>query len=124
MPLAARIWVGWLVVANGMLPLVFWDHVEARATLAVFLTGAVLMAVITARTGFSRLLGAAHLLWYPLVLWLAFRLDTLRMELPVGLWIRAVMMTNAISLAIDTVDVVRWLRGDRAEMVEGRAEPS
>ncbi|MCH8031411.1 MAG: hypothetical protein IIB09_06305, partial [Bacteroidetes bacterium] len=35
-----------------------------------------------------------------------------------GLWLRALLVTNAISLVIDTVDVIRWLRGDRAEMVD------
>lgn len=123
MPLPARIWVGWLVVANSILPLLFWDHVEAQVTLAVFLTGAVLMVVITSRTGFSRLLGAGHALWYPLLLWLAFRLDTLPMDQLVGLWVRVLIATNAVSLLIDTVDVARWLRGDRTEMVEGLAPP-
>ena len=123
MPLVARIWVGWLVVVNSIVPLFFWDHLEAQVALAVFLTGAMLMAIITARTGFSRLLGAGHLLWYPLLFWLALRLDTLPMDGAVGIWVRALLATNAISLVIDTADVARWLRGDRAEMVEGLSAP-
>ena len=36
-----------------------------------------------------------------------------------GLWLRAVMVLNATSLVIDTVDVVRFLVGERAETVDG-----
>ena len=34
-----------------------------------------------------------------------------------GLWLRLVMTLNVVSLGIDGVDVVRYLRGERAELI-------
>ena len=36
-----------------------------------------------------------------------------------GIWIRVLMGLNIVSLVIDTIDVVRYFSGDRAEMVDG-----
>ena len=119
MPLVAQVWVGWLVVVNGLLPFRYGATPEARATLAVFLAGALALFWLTGRYGFTRILGLGHFLWYPLLLWLALRVGRVPVETEFGWWLRALMATNAVSLAIDTVDVIRWRRGDRAELIEG-----
>jgi hypothetical protein len=36
-----------------------------------------------------------------------------------GIWVRALMMLNAVSLVIDAADVIRYVAGDRAETVKG-----
>ena len=108
-----------LVAANGVAPLFFLDRVEAQAVLVSMMIGAMLMSLLTARFGFSRILGVGHILWIPLLGWLAFRLEQIPADDSFGLWIRGVMLLNAVSLVIDTADVVRYAAGDRKEMVTG-----
>lgn len=36
-----------------------------------------------------------------------------------GLWLRAVMIINGIALAFDVADVIRYVRGERQELVQG-----
>lgn len=118
-PTYATIWVAYLIAINLFVPFAFWSHPEARVIAIVFLCGSTLMTYLTAKTGFSRLLGLGHVFWIPLVIWLGMRLDAIPASEPFGLWIRLLIITNAISLVIDMVDVGRWLRGDRAEVVTG-----
>ncbi len=108
-----------LVAANGVVPLFFLDRVEAQAVLAAMMIGAMLMSLLTARFGFSRLMGLGHILWIPLLGWLALRLGQIPADDAFGLWIRGVMLLNAVSLVIDGVDVFRYATGDRKELVAG-----
>jgi len=117
-PNYTTIWVAWLIAINLLVPIFFWDHPEARVIAVVFLAGGTLMGYLAAKTGFSRLLGLGHVFWYPLLIWLATRLEMFPAAESFGLWIRVLMVATAISLVIDTVDVIRWLRGDREEMVD------
>lgn len=114
-----KAWLMLLVAANGVAPLFFLDRVEAQAVLVSMMIGAMLMSLLTARFGFSRILGVGHILWIPLLGWLAFRLEQIPADDSFGLWIRGVMLLNAVSLVIDTADVVRYAAGDRKEMVTG-----
>ena len=36
-----------------------------------------------------------------------------------GIWIRALMTANLVSLLLDTVEVIRYIRGEREETVQG-----
>ena len=119
MSLPVKTWLLLLVAANGVAPLFFLDRVEAQAVLVSMMIGAMLMSLLTARFGFSRILGVGHILWIPLLGWLAFRLEQIPADDSFGLWIRGVMLLNAVSLVIDTADVVRYAAGDRKEMVTG-----
>ncbi len=123
MPPHWQLWLGTLVGANLVAPLFFLEHVEAQATIAALLISMTLMTALTARFGFSRILGLGHVAWLPL---LAFLVDCVT-EVPAttgfGLWLRAVIVLDAISLVLDGVDVVRFLRGDRAETVPGLEPP-
>ncbi len=71
MPRYAQLWLVLLVIVNGIVPLFFLGRMEAQATLGIFLAGALLMIALTALSGFSRLLGAGHFLWF--VLWACSR---------------------------------------------------
>ena len=117
MPLYAQLWVALLVIANGIVPLFFLGRIEADVTLIVFLANAALMMVLTKEYGFTRILGAGHFPWFILLIYLLTRLNAIPAADTYGLWLRAVMIINAISLIIDVTDVVRYLRGDRGEMV-------
>ena len=54
MPLPWRLWLGLLVAANMVVPLLFLGTLEGRAVLGAFLLSVGLMTLITGPTGFSR----------------------------------------------------------------------
>ncbi len=123
MPPHWQLWLGTLVGANLVAPLFFLEHVEARVTIAALLISMTLMVALTARFGFSRILGLGHVAWLPLLAFLVVRLTEVPATTGFGLWLRAVIVLDAISLVLDGVDVVRFLRGDRAETVPGLSPP-
>ena len=114
-----KIWLLVLVAANAVAPLFFLQRLEAQAVFAAMMIGAMLMSLLTARFGFSRILGLGHILWIPLVGWLAFRLGQIPADDAFGMWIRGVMLLNTVSLVIDGVDVFRYAAGERKELVAG-----
>ena len=117
MPLPVRLWLMLLVAANMVIPLFFISHLEAQVVLGVFMGSAILMTVLTGLSGFSRLLGLGHILWVPLIIFLWTRLDQIPADDFYGVWVRVLMVLNALSLVFDAADVVRYLAGDRQEMV-------
>ncbi len=123
MPLHWQLWLLMLVGANLVAPLFFLGHVEAQVTIATLLVSMTLMTALTARFGFSRILGLGHVAWLPLLAFLASRATEVPATDAFGLWLRTVIVLDAISLMIDGVDVVRFLRGDRAETVRGLDAP-
>lgn len=109
-----RLWVGLLMLVNGVAPLLFLPAIESWAVLLAMLLGAVLQMAIFGARGFVRLLGAGHLVvWVPLLIWLALRLPAIEPGV-FRTWVLAVIVIDAISLIIDLVDVIRYARGDRA----------
>ncbi|MBW2382362.1 MAG: hypothetical protein JRG92_01950 [Deltaproteobacteria bacterium] len=118
LPLPWRSWLLLLVGANLVAPLFFLGHVEARIAIAALLLSLALMTGLTARWGFSRVLGLGHIVvWMPLLWFLSARLSDIPTVDSFGFWIRAVIALNAVSLVIDTIDLVRFLVGDRDETV-------
>ncbi len=113
-----QIWVALLVLLNGLVPLYFWDRIEAKAVLGAILAGAVIQGGIFAVRGFVRLLGAGHLVvWTPLLIWLFLRLETIGTTSLFGRWIVALLVIDGISWMIDLVDVGRYLAGDRTPSI-------
>lgn len=112
-----QFWVGLLLALNVVAPLAFLDRLEAVVVLVIGGLSGAWMLYLVQRTGFTRLLGLGHVLWLPLVVWLWFRIEPVAMAGGFEWWLRAVTLVNAISLVIDTVDVLRWLRGERAPLV-------
>ncbi len=119
LPIGWQLWLMVLVAHNMIVPLFHFGRVEAQAVFVTLLASMGLMTLITARTGFTRLLGLGHFLWIPLLYWLWTRLPGIPAIDLFGVWIRSLMAVNAISLVIDTVDVIRYLAGDRAETIRG-----
>lgn len=120
------LWQGWLLLlvgANLVAPLFFLGHLEAQVTIAALLISMTIMTVLTARFGFSRILGLGHIAWLPLLAFLVSRATQIPATDAFGLWLRAVILLDAISLGLDAVDVTRFLRGDRAETVPDLQPP-
>ena len=109
----SKVWLLLLATTNGVVPLFFLNRVEAQVVLAAMMIGAMLMSLLTDRFGFTRILGLGHILWIPLLGLLAFRLGQIPADDAFGLWIRGVILLNALSLVLDAVDVIRYVAGDR-----------
>jgi hypothetical protein len=109
-----RLWVGLLAFLNLIAPLAFLDRPDAQWTLAAIAVAGVCMVALAQLQGFTRLLGLGHIWWVPLIWYLidrgALSDPGLNREWFV-LWRDAVVAANALSLVIDTVDVVRFLTG-------------
>lgn len=117
MPVHWQLWLALLVTFNLVLPLIFLSHLEAQVVVATLMASMILMTGLTALSGFTRLLGLGHILWVPLLYFLWMRLEQNPAEDFFGLWIRVLMIVNATSLLIDTIDVGRYIAGDRSETV-------
>jgi hypothetical protein len=108
-----RIWGAWLVAVNSAC-LLFIQHIEAQVTLGAVGVAVLAQALIYQRKRFIRLLGVTHVLWVPMLTWMALRLDTLpKEETAFHVWLISLIATNAVSLAIDAWDATRFLLGER-----------
>lgn len=115
-------WQGWvlmLVGANLVAPLFLLAHSEARVVLAAGVAGMTLMTMLTARFGFTRVIGLGHVVWLPMLVYLWGRLGQVPAQDAFGIWLRAVILLDGMSLFLDATDVWRFLRGERAETVSG-----
>ena len=118
MPIHWQLWLLLLVSVNLIVPLFFIDRLEAQVVVGTLLASMMLMTLLTARYGFTRILGLGHILWFPLLYFLWTRLGVPTDDV-FGIWIRVVMGLNAISLVVDATEVIRYVRGERAETVKG-----
>ena len=112
-PPLQRMWAAWLVAVNSA-ALLFIGRVEAQVALGAVAVAVLAQALIYQRRRFVRILGTTHIVWVPMLAWMALRLDTI----PAGdaafrAWILLLIGTNAISLAIDAWDAARFALGDR-----------
>lgn len=108
-PLPLKLWLAWLVAMNLFVPLVFIRHVEARVIAIAFVLNAAFMSQHFASSGYGPHLGLSHVIfWTPLMLWLVTRLEAIGSRGGSFLfYVYALIVTNAVSLGIDYVDVVR-----------------
>ena len=119
MPVLWQVWVAVLLVANLIVPMFFLQRLEAQVVLGALLVSMALMTFLTSRFGFTRILGLGHIPWVPLLAFLVARLADIPDDAAFGIWIRAIIVLNGISLVIDAIDLARYIAGDREETVPG-----
>ena len=109
-------WVAWLsllVAGNMLVPLYFIQTLEAKVVLAAMICGMMVMTAVFGAKGFVRLLGVGHIAWVPMIPWLIIRLDKTSFESLFGYWLAVIIVLNGLSLIIDGIDVLRYIRGER-----------
>ena len=113
-PPAIVYWVFWLMAINTASILFIIHRVEARWTLAAWLlNGMLIMPYLYDQFGFVRLLGLAHIVvWTPLLLYLYRRRETFKLPSLTGIYFWLLIVTNAVSLGFDYVDLARYFLGD------------
>lgn len=107
-----RAWAVWLVGVN-LASLYFIAHLEAQVVLAVTLLAVGLQALSYQRTRFTRILGLSHIFWIPMFAWMATRIDHIAQVPALRDWLIALLLTNSVSMIIDTIDAIRFWRGER-----------
>jgi hypothetical protein len=115
MPTPWPAWVALLFVVN-LTAVAFLPRVEAWVVLGGLGLGAMLQMAIFARFGFVRLLALGHVHWLAMVPWLLWRLDGIA-EPAMARWVVAVSLVCGLSLVIDTIDLLRYVRGERTPAV-------
>jgi len=123
MPRRWKPWLMSLLMSNMIVPFLFLsEHQEAWVVLGTALVTGAAFIVLTAFSGFSRLLGFGHLPWVPMLVYLIVRFPEAQQSYPETwfiLWLQAVIVLDIGSLILDTANVVRYFRGEHSEMVEG-----
>jgi hypothetical protein len=111
----ARLFV-WNLVAANITGLLFLPRLEPMVLWIAIVTGLVFMARVYQKMGFVRLLGAGHGLWLFVMPWLAIRWMSLPPDASgwFEAWLGWVIVTDTISLVLDTRDAAAFLAGDRA----------
>lgn len=117
MPVGWQLWLMLLVTANLAASLFFLYRLEAQVVLGTMLASMTLMTLLTSRFGFTRILGLGHILWVPMLAFLFTRLGGIPANDAYGIWIRILFVLNGMSLVFDALDVMRFMSGDRAEMI-------
>ena len=69
-----RLWVLALITVNFLVPLFFLERLEAQVVLVTMFVSMVLMTGLTALRGFTRIIGAGHFVWIPMLMWIWTRL--------------------------------------------------
>lgn len=108
-----RLWLGILITANMLMPILFIQTREAQVVLVSIMVAMIIMTVIFKAKGFVRLLGLGHLPWIPMIPWLWTRLGQTSIDGLFEYWLIAVITLNSVTVIIDMVDVVRYVKGER-----------
>ena len=108
-----RVWCVWLVCVNAA-SLYFINNVEGQVVLGLTLLAVIAQTIVYGRIGFTRILGSAHILWVPMFVWMATRLDHITADPAMVIWLAMLFVTNVVSLIVDTIDVFRYANGERA----------
>ncbi len=111
-------WIMLLMLVNLVIPLFFAGTLEGKAVLGAFVVGALLQGWIFSAKGFVRLLWIGHIVWVPMVAWLWIRLEVAPAGSLFRYWLLATIVLVSLSLFIDAVDIIRYLRGERDPYVE------
>ena len=114
LPLWVQIWVAGILVPVNMAALAF-IYQPSGAWIALLAIGAMLpnIAIMLYERGLSKMMAWPHLLpWGALVLWLAFAMPQGSAAYGAYLWI--LLAVDALSLAFDIPDTLKWYKGDRA----------
>lgn len=115
-----RAWAIALILVN-LGSLYFINTSYGLVNLLAVLAGVSVMAVIYAKLGFVRLLGIGHVFWIPMLVWFALDMPDKVQTPALYSWVLTLMVFNAISLVIDTIDVARYAAGDREPHYTWRA---
>ena len=112
MPIFWVIWV-WCLFSVNMAAVFFLGHLEGKVVFGCMMVAATLMPYLHSKYGYVGLLGVAHLPWIPMLIWLYTRIDSIKLVDDLYKWILLVFFFDGISIILDTVDVVKYILGNK-----------
>lgn len=93
---------------------------EPIAIVVSFVVAGLFMGWLYEQVGYVRLLGLAHLLfWTPVWVWILVRRRAIGTDRLFGKYVHVYLVVAGLSLAIDLVDVLRYLAGHGALLGRG-----
>ena len=105
-----RVWMGALVLVNGVAPLFFLPRLTAVITLAAGVAAFTLALVLIRLHGYSKLLGVIHAPWVPMLAASIYLYPGADAMSNYKLWLTASIVLTIGSLIIDASDVCRYLK--------------
>ena len=104
-PVWIPVWVLFLMITN-VTSIAFWSEPVAKVIFLTFILSSILMVGLYTKFGYEKILGAGHILWIPLLIYVL-------MEIPVATagfksYLIIFSVATAISLVFDVVDVGKY----------------
>lgn len=120
-----QLWVNWMGIAlvGTFVVLLFSRKTWRDAAVLLVSTGVMFffMQWLYAQAGYVRLLGLPHIvIWTPLAIYLFWRIRKGGLGPAFRIAMGVLLVTITASLAIDYVDVARYLLGERGSLVPGQ----
>ncbi|MFQ5596574.1 MAG: hypothetical protein ACE5GK_00845 [Nitrospiria bacterium] len=107
-PVWISVWVFFLTLIN-LVSAVYWPAPLAKLIFTVFIISAMLMMTLYSLFGFEKILGLGHILWIPLLIYVLMKIPGRAGSFKSYLIVLSTCI--AISLAIDMIDVWKYLTG-------------
>lgn len=118
MPWYWQVWVLVLVLINGVGPCLFLQEKVAVVTLVAVLLGGILGEVLCHLQGFTKLLGLMHAPWVPMFVLQILVLSSGKADGLFAQWLWVSAGITFLSLVLDVLDVVQYLRGNRKDLLQ------
>jgi len=109
-------WLSLLILVNFIIPIFFYNRLEAQAVFFSICFAFVLGLAIFKTQGFTRFLGLMHFHWFLLIFFLSFRFVNAQNKDFFWIWIASVIIVNSISLVFDVKDVFLYIKGQRSSV--------
>ena len=110
-PVWVSVWAYFLIIIN-VASLGFWEEPLAKLIFITLMVSAMLMMGLYSRFGFEKILGLAHILWVPLLVYILTQLSAAAGTFKT--YLVALSVSIAISLAFDFVDVWKYYLGEKS----------
>ena len=114
-PAWVAIWV-FVQMATNLFSLVFWDEQLAKIIFVTFLISAALMMGLYAVFGFQKILGAGHMLWIPLLIYILVHIGSTTGSFQY--YLTGLSLILAVSILFDIVDVWKYFFSDATSQRE------
>lgn len=101
------IWVFYMMVIN-LYAIRFWEEALAKVIVLVFFISSILLMGLYSKFGFTKILGLGHILWIPLLIYIAFSIGGASGSYL--LYLILLSITISISLVIDIHDVWTYFK--------------
>ena len=105
------VWLSIVVVVN-MFGLVFIDHIIAEWIVGIFLFQSVIMMLLYSYYGYEKILGLSHIFWIPLLGYILLNISSY--DGNILYYLSVLLLINAISLVIDSIDVFTYFKQKNA----------